>query len=374
MITILLVDDQNLVQQGIKSLLERDPEIEVIGTVEDGRNAVKQVIKLRPDIILLDIEMPGMDGITATKYITRHAPDTKVIILSSHDDNKYVTHALMAGAKAYILKSSLMADLRQSIIAVNNGYTQIESRLLAKIFDSDRNKQRNSAKIKRSENSANLSQSSVKQEGRWAKSVAAKKASPQDNSTQVIANQPTAANTPDPAIANQSESKTKPLERKNSLSAEPKATLPHEIEKSDDLPLKSQHEIAAQASRFLTKTKDKSRSVHYLNSDNSSSQLPLTSTSTTKKSFIVTLKNHPYVRRLSESPIGEKSQTVFAEWWDESKTYYEPALERCQVQFAKYRTRLLPVLQHWQSRGWLTIVGLVFLSSIAVIVIHNIFF
>ena len=98
MIRVLLVDDQNLVQQGIKVLLEQDPEIKVVGTVKDGRSAVMAIEKLSPDVVLLDIEMPGMDGITATKYITRLAPQTKVIILSSHEDKKYLTRALMACA------------------------------------------------------------------------------------------------------------------------------------------------------------------------------------------------------------------------------------------------------------------------------------
>ena len=135
MIRILIVDDQNLVQQGIKSLLERDLDFKVIGTVKDGRNAVQQIAQIHPDVVLLDIEMPGMDGITTTKYINRVSPNTKVIILSSHEEKKYVTRALMAGAKGYLLKSSLMTDLKQAILAVNNGYSQIDSRLLAKVFD-----------------------------------------------------------------------------------------------------------------------------------------------------------------------------------------------------------------------------------------------
>ena len=135
MIRILIVDDQNLVQQGIKSLLEQDLDLKVIGTVKDGRHAVQQIAQIHPDIVLLDIEMPGMDGITTTKYINRVSPKTKVIILSSHEDKKYVTQALMAGAKGYILKTSLMTDLKQAILAVNNGYSQIDSRLLAKVFD-----------------------------------------------------------------------------------------------------------------------------------------------------------------------------------------------------------------------------------------------
>ena len=135
MIRILIVDDQNLVQQGIKSLLDRDLDFKVIGTVRDGRQAVQQIAQIHPDIVLLDIEMPGMDGITTTKHINRVSPKTKVIILSSHEEKKYVTQALMAGAKGYILKSSLMNDLKQAIVAVNNGYSQIDSRLLAKVFD-----------------------------------------------------------------------------------------------------------------------------------------------------------------------------------------------------------------------------------------------
>ena len=135
MIRILLVDDQHLVQQGIKSLIDQTSELTVIKTVDNGRSAVQEIEYLRPDIVLLDIEMPGMNGITTTKYITRLSPRTKVIILSSHEEKKYVTQALMAGAKGYILKSSLMSDLKQAIIAVNNGYSQIDSKLLAKVFD-----------------------------------------------------------------------------------------------------------------------------------------------------------------------------------------------------------------------------------------------
>ena len=148
MIHILLVDDQNLVQQGIKSLLDQDMEFNVIGTVKDGRTAIDQIALLRPDIVLLDIEMPGMNGITATKYINRLSPKTKVIILSSYEDKKYVMQALMAGARGYILKSSMMRDLKQAILAVNNGYSQIESRLLAKVFNP------NSIKFRRGKPSA----------------------------------------------------------------------------------------------------------------------------------------------------------------------------------------------------------------------------
>ena len=136
MIRILIVDDRNLIRLGIKSLLDQDPNFKIVGMVEDGRSAVRQVELLRPDIVLLDVEMPTMNGITATKYIN-HYPDTKVIIISGHEEQKYVVKALMAGAKAYILKDSLTDDLKQTILAVNRGYSQIESKLLTKIFDTN---------------------------------------------------------------------------------------------------------------------------------------------------------------------------------------------------------------------------------------------
>ena len=151
MIRILIVDDQNLVQQGIKSLLDRDLDFKVIGTVTNGRNAVQQIAQIHPDIVLLDIEMPGMNGITTTKYINQISPKTKVIILSSHEERKYVTQALMAGAKGYILKSSLMADLKQAILAVHNGYSQIDSRLLAKVFNPQNIKSKKSNLSQKSE-------------------------------------------------------------------------------------------------------------------------------------------------------------------------------------------------------------------------------
>ena len=137
MIRILIVDDQNLVRQGIKSLIDKDLNFEIVGMVGNGRDAVKQVELLRPDIVLLDIEMPKMNGISTTKHIAHLAPDTKVIILSSHEDEKYTVQALVAGAKGYILKNSLSIDLKQAILAVNSGYSHIESRLLAKVFNSE---------------------------------------------------------------------------------------------------------------------------------------------------------------------------------------------------------------------------------------------
>ena len=107
MIKLLLADDQFLILEGIKAILEHEPEIQVVGTARDGKTAIAQAKKLRPDILLIDIEMPKMNGITATKYIRKYLPDTKVIVLTSHSSQDYLADALLAGASGYLLKDSL---------------------------------------------------------------------------------------------------------------------------------------------------------------------------------------------------------------------------------------------------------------------------
>jgi DNA-binding NarL/FixJ family response regulator len=183
MIRILLVDDQNLIQEGIKALLDQHTELKVIGTVKDGRSAIKLVGLLHPDIVLLDIEMPEMDGITVTKHITRIAPETKVIILTSYEDKKYVMQSLLAGARGYILKSSLMKDLKQAILAVDSGYCQLESRLLAKIFNSDsiKSKKSNSLSISEIEESNRGEEYSTSNKNFIENKLSESEESPSDN-------------------------------------------------------------------------------------------------------------------------------------------------------------------------------------------------
>lgn len=135
MIKILLADDQYLMLEGIKSILKHESEIEVVGTAQDGQTAIAQVKKLQPDIVLIDIEMPKMNGIVATKYICESMPDTRVIILTSHNDQNYITQALQAGASGYLLKNSLIEDLKQAIYSLGRGYSYIEAKLLIKAVD-----------------------------------------------------------------------------------------------------------------------------------------------------------------------------------------------------------------------------------------------
>ena len=129
-IEILLADDQCLMLEGIKAILKHEPEIRVIGTALDGLSAIAQVKNLQPDIVLMDIEMPKMDGIAATKYICNYLPDTRVIVLTSHRDRNYITKALEAGASGYLLKESLLEDLKRAIYSLGRGYSYIEAKLL----------------------------------------------------------------------------------------------------------------------------------------------------------------------------------------------------------------------------------------------------
>ena len=128
-IKILLADDKCLMLEGIKAILKHEPEIEIVGTAQDGQSAISQVQKLRPDLVLMDIEMPKMNGIVATKHICDRLPDTKVIILTSHKQQSYVDRALQAGASGYLLKETLVRDLKQAIHSLGCDYSYIKATL-----------------------------------------------------------------------------------------------------------------------------------------------------------------------------------------------------------------------------------------------------
>lgn len=135
MIKVFLVDDQCLILEGIKAILQSESTIEIVGVAQDGQAALAQIMKLQPDIALVDIEMPKMDGITVTKYICQYLPNTHVIVLTSHQNRNYVAQALQAGASGYILKSGLASDLKQAIYSLSRGYSYIESRLLTQAIN-----------------------------------------------------------------------------------------------------------------------------------------------------------------------------------------------------------------------------------------------
>lgn len=132
MIRLLLVDDQTLVRQGFRVLLEAHEDIQVIGEAENGTQAIQQVEALRPDIVLLDIRMPEMDGVAAVQAICRKFDDVKVLMLSTFDDADYVHRAIQFGAIGYLLKDTNVKELVQAIRMAYQGYTQFGPGLFQK--------------------------------------------------------------------------------------------------------------------------------------------------------------------------------------------------------------------------------------------------
>jgi len=120
-INIFLAEDHRLVRDGFRVLLETQPDLRVIGEAGDGRETVKQVLKLNPDIVLMDIGMPELNGIEATRQICEACPPTKVIILSMYSTSEHIARAFKAGARGYILKESAGDDMIKAIRTVFNG-------------------------------------------------------------------------------------------------------------------------------------------------------------------------------------------------------------------------------------------------------------
>lgn len=118
---LLLGDDHTLMRTGLRKILEERPEWEVVAEVGDGRDAVRKCTALKPDVAILDVAMPLLNGIDATQQIVRKVPETKVLVLSMHSDEAYVTRALQAGATGYMLKDSAGKDLLKGIASVAAG-------------------------------------------------------------------------------------------------------------------------------------------------------------------------------------------------------------------------------------------------------------
>jgi DNA-binding NarL/FixJ family response regulator len=120
-IRVLLADDHNLIRAGLRRVVESQAEFIVAGEAEDGRQAVAMAASLKPDVVVMDIGMPSLNGIEAARQIRAAQPDTQIVMLSMHSDEGYVLRALKAGAKAYLLKDSAEADLARAIRAVAEG-------------------------------------------------------------------------------------------------------------------------------------------------------------------------------------------------------------------------------------------------------------
>ena len=134
MIKVLLVDDQTLIRQGIRLLLEIEADIQVVGQAANGREALEQVKSLHPDVVLMDVRMPEMDGVVATRLLSEHFPEVNVIILTTFEDDETVFEGLKAGARGYLLKDISSEEMAQAVRKVAAGEALIEPRLTSKVL------------------------------------------------------------------------------------------------------------------------------------------------------------------------------------------------------------------------------------------------
>ncbi|MCL4426640.1 MAG: response regulator transcription factor [Firmicutes bacterium] len=134
-IRVLLVDDHTILRDGIRLLLSSQEDIEVVGEAGDGREAVEKVLQLQPDVVLMDIGLPVMNGIEATRTITQKRPATKVLVLTMHEDEEYVLPLLAAGASGYVLKKTASSELISALRAVAEGNAFLHPAVAKTVID-----------------------------------------------------------------------------------------------------------------------------------------------------------------------------------------------------------------------------------------------
>ncbi len=135
MIRVLLVDDQAMVRAGLRMILDSEPDIEVVGEVEDGEGAAAAVAEHRPDVILMDIRMPGMDGLAATREVIAAHPEAKVVVLTTFDLDEYVYGALRAGASGFLLKSADGDTLVNAVKVVAGGEALLAPEVTRRVIE-----------------------------------------------------------------------------------------------------------------------------------------------------------------------------------------------------------------------------------------------
>jgi DNA-binding NarL/FixJ family response regulator len=134
-IRILLADDHGIIRQGLCSLLEKQPDMEVVGEAEDGQKALELVRQLAPDVVIMDITMPNLNGVGATSQITKEFPGVKVLALSIHSNKRFVADMLRAGASGYILKECLFDELIEAIRTIISGNIYFSPRITDVVVD-----------------------------------------------------------------------------------------------------------------------------------------------------------------------------------------------------------------------------------------------
>ncbi|MHC1782209.1 MAG: response regulator [Anaerolineaceae bacterium] len=134
-ISILLVEDHKILREGTRQLLEQYPDMQVIGEASDGLEAINLAASIKPDVIVMDVRLPRMNGIEATRIITSRFPDTRVLILSAYADDSYVFPLLEAGASGYLLKTSSGVELAEAIRLVSAGETALSPRISSMLIN-----------------------------------------------------------------------------------------------------------------------------------------------------------------------------------------------------------------------------------------------
>jgi len=133
-VRVLLAEDHAVVREGTRQIVEADPSIEVVGEAADGAEVVALASRLRPDVVLIDVHMPGINGIEATRRIVADSPDARILVLSAYDDEDYVSAALDAGAGGYMLKTAHGHEVVAAIHAVAQGQVVMDARMARRVL------------------------------------------------------------------------------------------------------------------------------------------------------------------------------------------------------------------------------------------------
>jgi DNA-binding NarL/FixJ family response regulator len=135
MIKILICDDQDMIREGLSLILSSNPELSVVGTAEDGARALEMIEQRQPDLVLMDLKMPVMDGVQATESIKRRFPAVKVLVLTTHSDDEWLFDAIRSGTNGYLLKDAPSEELFKAIRATMAGDTPVDPKMTRKLFD-----------------------------------------------------------------------------------------------------------------------------------------------------------------------------------------------------------------------------------------------
>lgn len=158
--SVLLVDDEALVRAGLRLILEGDPSLKVVGEASDGRRAISVVRQLEPDVVLMDIRMPVLDGLAATEQLLAERPDLKIIVLTTFDTDEFVLQALRLGARGFLLKDTPPAELVAAVLQVAAGKIMLSQSVTMQLITAVGNQSDHS---RRSDAAAKLSQLTIKE-------------------------------------------------------------------------------------------------------------------------------------------------------------------------------------------------------------------